>query len=308
VWWLADPGSAWAPPDEPFSPGRWAAVTLAFLAVAACSLIAAGIGRRWTAPARWALVVAGWVAGVGLILYSYMLAISVAATLFGQYDDWASLLTRAAGVTGGVLTLVCAVAEQSRVRRCCAGCGRVHGRSPERRTDPTPRWAYLAAYIAVTGCVARVVARVLDDVSKGSTQLLALDSPFTIFVFLLILTGTLLPLALVHRWGRIWPRWVLPSAGRGVPRWLVLGPAFFVGASMTGYFGVAGMTAWITGRGNLGGPAVIVWKLAMEMFGYTLWGLGLLVAAISYYRLTRPDCPLPGSAGRRPHDPAQARA
>jgi hypothetical protein len=40
----------------------------------------------------------------------------------------------------------------------------------------------------------------------------------------------------------------------------------------------------------------------MEMFGYTLWGLGLLVAATSYYGLTRPDCPLSGPAILRPHD------
>jgi hypothetical protein len=70
VWWLSDPGSPSAPPEEPFSPGRWSAVALAFLAAAVCSLIALGTGRRWTAPVRWTLVVAGWVAGAGLILYS----------------------------------------------------------------------------------------------------------------------------------------------------------------------------------------------------------------------------------------------
>ncbi|GII59160.1 hypothetical protein Pth03_75490 [Planotetraspora thailandica] len=294
VWWLADPGSPFAPPDEPFSPGRWAAVTLAFSAAVVCSLIAGGIERRWPAPVRWTLVVAAWVAGVGLILYSYMLAISLAALLFDQYDDWASLLTRAAGMTGGALTLACAVAEQHRVRRACSGCGRVHGRSPEHRTDPTPRSAYLAAYVAVAGCAARVTAGVLDDVEAGRPLPLALDSPFTLFVVLLVLAGTLLPPALVHRWGRIWPRWVVPLAGRGVPRWLVLGPAFFIGASLTGYFGLAGMTAWILGKGNLAGAPV--WRLSMEMFGYTLWGLGLLVAAASYYSLTRPDCLLPGLA------------
>ncbi|GII28384.1 hypothetical protein [Planotetraspora mira] len=298
VWWLTGPGASSAPPDEPFSPGRWAAVTLALLAAAACSLIAAGAGRRWTSPARWALVMAAWAAGAGLILYSYLLAISLVATVFGQYGDWASLLTRAAGTTGGVLTVACAVAEQRRVRRGCPACGRVHGRSPERRTDPTPRWAYVAAYVAVAGCVARVAAWVIDAVRPGGPSPIALGWPFMLFVVLLILAGTVLPLSLVHRWGRIWPRRVLPG-GRGVPRWLVLGPAFFVGASLTGYFGLAGMTAWILGEGNLAGDTIVVWHLAMEMFGYTLWGLGLLVAATSYYGLTRPDCPLHGVATPR---------
>jgi hypothetical protein len=43
-----------------------------------------------------------------------------------------------------------------------------------------------------------------------------------------------------------------------VPRWLVLGPAFFVGASLTGYFGLAGMTACILGKGNLTADTVVV--------------------------------------------------
>ncbi len=290
VWWLMDPGSPLAPPEEPFSPGRWVAVTLAFMAAAVCSLIAAGTARHWAAPARWTLVALAWVAGAGLIIYSYAVAISLATMLFGQVDHWGSLLTRAAGATAGALTLACAVAEQRRVRRACVLCARVHGRSPERRTDPTPRWAYLAAYVAVGGCAARVTALVLDSLTTDKPLPFALGSPFAIFVALMIVAGTLLPLALVHRFGRIWPRWVVPLAGRDVPRWLVLGPALLVGAGMVGYFGVAGMTAWILGKGNL--AQAPVWKVSMEMFGYTLWGLGLLAAAMSYYGLTRRDCPL----------------
>ncbi|SDL74230.1 hypothetical protein [Nonomuraea jiangxiensis] len=297
VWWLANPGSPFAPPEEVFSPGRWMAVALAFSAAVACSLIAAGAGQRRPAPARWTLVGVAWVAGAGLILYSYMLAISVATLLFGEVDDWGSLLARAAGATAGALTLVCAVAEQRRVRRACPHCARVHGRSPERRTDPAPWWARLAAYVAIAGCSVRVAALILDSVTAHRPPF-ALGTPFAVFVVLLILAGTLLPLALVHRFGRIWPRWVVPLAGRDVPRWLVLGPAWFVGAGLAGYFGVAGMAAWLLGEGNL--AQAPVWRVSMEMFGYTAWGLGLLVAAVSYYGLTRPACPLPNSPYRVP--------
>jgi hypothetical protein len=45
-----------------------------------------------------------------------------------------------------------------------------------------------------------------------------------------VLAGTLLPLALVHSWGRVLPRWVPLLAGRRVPRWLLLGPAFGIAA------------------------------------------------------------------------------
>ncbi|WP_285591189.1 hypothetical protein [Herbidospora sp. NBRC 101105] len=272
-------------------------MTLALTAAAVCALIAAGTAHHWAVPARWTLVALAWVAGAGLIVYSYMLPISLVTMFFGQIDHWGSLLTRAAGATAGVLTLGCAVAEQRRVRRACVHCGRVHGRSPERRTDPAPRWAYLAAYVAIGGCAARVTALVLDSVTAHEPLPFMDGSPFAVFVILMILAGTLLPLALVHRFGRIWPRWVIPLAGRDVPRWLVLGPALFVGAGLAGYFGVAGMTAWILGKGNLGQAPV--WKVSMEMFGYTLWGLGLLAAAMSYYGATRRPCPVP-----RGHHPA----
>ncbi|WP_218009341.1 hypothetical protein [Herbidospora cretacea] len=289
VWWLVDPGSPLAPPEEPFSPGRWVAVALAFTAAAVCSVIATGTARRWAAPARWTLVALAWVSGAGLIVYSYMLPISLATLLFGQLDHWGSLLTRAAGATAGALTLAVAVAEQRRLRNACVHCARVHGRSPERRTDPTPRWAYVAAYAAIAGCAARVTVLVVDSVTAHKP--IPIGSPFGIFIALMIVAGTLLPSALVHRFGRIWPRWVVPLAGRDVPRWLVLGPAFLVGAGLTGYFGVAGMTAWILGRGNL--SQAPVWKVSMEMFGYTVWGLGLLAAALSYHALTRRNCPTP---------------
>ncbi|WP_213455054.1 hypothetical protein [Rhizomonospora bruguierae] len=71
-----------------------------------------------------------------------------------------------------------------------------------------------------------------------------------------------------------------------MPRWLVLGPRVFVGASLTAYFGIAGMTAWI--RGEFGGPFL---PLLLQMGGYTLWGIGLLAASVWYIALTRPPCP-----------------
>ncbi|WBB53656.1 hypothetical protein [Verrucosispora sp. WMMD573] len=47
------------------------------------------------------------------------------------------------------------------------------------------------------------------------------------------------------------------------------GTGVFIGASLTTYFGIPGMTAWI--RGEFGGAAL---PLLLEMGGYTLWGAG----------------------------------
>jgi hypothetical protein len=191
-------------------------------------------------------------------------------------DDVAVFFVRAVGVIGGFLTLWISREEFRRVRSACERCGRVHGRSPEHRTDETPRWAYLGGYLAVTGLAGRMIPVAYDEITEGG----AFEGPggvgFKLFIVLMLLAGTVLPLALAHRWGRIWPAWVLPLAGRNVPRWLVLGLCL--------YFGLAGMSALATGQtlGDLGA--------VLAIGGYTLWGVGLLVASASYYRLTKPKC------------------
>lgn len=83
----------------------------------------------------------------------------------------------------------------------------------------------------------------------------------------MITAGTVLPLALAHRWGRVWPSWIRSWAGRDVPHWLVLGPGVFMGVGLCAYFGVGG-------------------------------SLALLVVSTSYYRLTKPSCPVaPATTG-----------
>ncbi|MET8866083.1 hypothetical protein ABZW11_24365 [Nonomuraea sp. NPDC004580] len=49
------------------------------------------------------------------------------------------------------------------------------------------------------------------------------------------LLGVFLALGLVHRWGKIFPRWTLFLAGRRVPRLLPLIPAWVVGVCLGGY-------------------------------------------------------------------------
>ncbi|MEU8663200.1 hypothetical protein AB0C31_41870, partial [Actinoplanes philippinensis] len=145
---------------------------------------------------------------------------------------------------------------------------------------------------AVAGFLARISVLLADTIadgwpSAGTASSGVSSTSLLVFVLLMTLAGTLLPLALAHRWGRIWPAWTGPLRGRAVPRWLVLGTGLFMGASLTAYFGIAGMAAWI--RGDFGGPFL---PLLLEMGGYTVWGVGLLVAAASYHALTRPPCML----------------
>ncbi|NMH77196.1 hypothetical protein [Pseudonocardia xinjiangensis] len=267
-----------------FFPAGWVTVLPAALSAAFCLATGLGATRRW--PPRWRRLLAwlGWAAGASMIAYCLLFWIDLTMIFmlpFGvdSRDQLVGLPLRSAGVAAGALTLWCAATELRHVRSACDRCGRVHGLSPERRTEPSPWWAYAGAYVAVAGLAARL--------SPALVEGLNLDGPggagFTIFFGLMVLAGTLLPLALAHLWGRVWPNWS-PWAGQFVPRWLVLGPGVFMGVGLSAYFGVGGMTAMAVGATPAGLGAVL------EIGGYTLWGAGLLVASTSYYRLTRPEC------------------
>ncbi|MEU4623551.1 hypothetical protein AB0G04_26740 [Actinoplanes sp. NPDC023801] len=292
TWWALGGAPRFLNGRESYFAGGWVPVILGVLAAAGCLLGAAAAGREVGDIGHWLL--AGFNAGAGaaLCVYSFLFPVIVVSLLFEgpQPGSVTSLLATGAGAVGGVLCLVIAADERRLAVHTCASCGRVHGRSPESRAEPAPGWAFGGAYLAVTGYAARMSVWLSDTIAGRwpSAEALASGLSWTamvVFLVLMSLAGTLLPLALVHRWGRIWPSWSGPLRGRAVPRWLVLGPGLFVGASLTAYFGIAGMTAWI--RGEFGGPFL---PLLLEMGGYTLWGVGLLVAAVSYLASTRPPC------------------
>ncbi|HEY6737563.1 MAG TPA: hypothetical protein VI076_01835 [Actinopolymorphaceae bacterium] len=280
---------------ESLVPGRWTPVALSVVAAVSALTIALrarrGIGVARPAPANLLPVVGGWAAGAGMVLYSFLFALGIAGAifdgLFGGSVDWYALVVRGSGAAGGALTLLTAMVEQRRVRHACERCGRVHGRTPEDRTVPSPWWAYVGAYVAVLGCLARFGAQAVVGVEKLSVEGRQMVS-FVIFAVAMFLAGTVLPLALAHRWGRIWPWWVGPLAGRNVPRWIVLVPALFIGAGLTGYFGVGSIAASLQGRVHIDYP---LWWIVAVFGGYVLWGVGLLVASASYLILTKPECP-----------------
>lgn len=179
------------------------------------------------------------------------------------------------------------MAYRRRWRSDCMFCGRAGVPKPQ---PATPWWAWCSAYIAVAGCLVRLAAQLAVGFESS---LLQLSASLAVFEAGFILAGTVLPLALVHSWGRKVPRWVPLLAGRPVPRWLVLGPAFAIAGGMTAYFGFSLVTfaaATLNGSsaqfaGSL--PLAFFW---VALPAYLVWGLGLGVAAIAYYRVTRPRC------------------
>lgn len=278
---------------ESYFPGGWLPVVLGVVATVGSltALTAAPLPVHETGHC----VLAGLnaLAGAAVGVYSFLFPVIVVSILFEggvAEGGTASLIATGSGAVGGVLCLIIAADERRLAAHSCTSCGRIYGRSPESRGEPAPGWAFAGAYLAVAGFAARIGVWLHDTIlgrwPGAASEASVTSTALVVFVVLMSLAGTLLPLALVHRWGRLWPAWTGPLHGRAVPRWLVLGSGLFVGASLTAYFGIAGMTAWI--RGDFGGPFL---PLLLEMGGYTLWGVGLLVGSASYFALTRPPCP-----------------
>ncbi|WP_460525660.1 hypothetical protein [Flindersiella endophytica] len=241
----------------------------------------------WTLTGLAGVVSAGLVAGAGLIL------LDVVGTLFGGLGMFHSLTgaaSRAGCLAGGLLLARLAVTYQRTLRGGCLTCGRTDASPTPART---PRWAYAAAYAAVLAYLTRIGAQYAVGFGeqaapiRGEGDLAATISEWA-FLIGTALAGILLPLALVHRFGRIWPRWTLFLSGRKVPRWLVLGPAFALSAGLVAYFGT-GMIQMIIDPFE-STDALPGWFFWVAVPAYVAWGAGLGIAAFAYRAMTRPAC------------------
>ena len=257
--------------------------------VALCGAAAAvvlGLSRaRWRRP----LAVAAWAVTAALVAASALLLLDLVGVILpgvGLGVDPVAVLSRTACLTGGVLVGATALSYQRHWRGACLACGRT---GEAVRPARPPGWAWLAAWVAVAGCLVRVLAQI----AVGFGDLLRAGGPGLLFEAGFLLAGTVLPLALVYRWGRVFPGWVPLLAGRGVPRWLVLGPALGLGVGMTAYFEVTMVNLTVqtvTGTWEQGAGSYPLWFFWVAVPAYLVWGLGLGAAALAYRRATRPHC------------------
>ncbi|WP_157429741.1 hypothetical protein [Actinomadura oligospora] len=277
----------------------WGGVTLcAVAAIAATTLTTLRTAVAHSAVRvrvrRRGLLVVAWAASFGMVASSALLLLDVVGALapgLGIRFYPVGAMSRAACLTSGVLLGLAALSHQRRTRAGCARCGRV---GEVRRLDRVPRWAFWAAYVSMAGCLGRIVAQYC--VGFGPSPL---HSATAIeFEIGFVLGGTLLPMALVHSWGRVWPRWVPVLAGRPVPRRLVLWPAAGISGGLVVYFGLM-LLKMISerlhgrnpfpdsGSGPVRLPEAFFW---VAVPAYWIWGVGMAVAAVAFHRLTRPGC------------------
>jgi hypothetical protein len=293
----------WLPPtgDDLLAFSDWGAVVLC----AGAALVAAALAL--TTPRGWALRglgAAGGVVTVGLLAASAVLLLDAVGLLLpglGVPFHLGAFLSRLGALLVAVATGATVLAAHRRGRDRCVACGRSPG---ARLAAAYPsRVAYGAAYLVVVACLTRVTAQIVADRAAGGSSLFdTAPAAGALFVVGVLLAGTLLPLALVHSWGRVWPAWMGRLAGHRVPRWLLLAPGGFIGVGMTSYFGVtlAGLVS--DGVPTESYPPAFWW---VTVPAYFVWGVGLCVALASYWRITRPPCRTCGPG--RPLIPSSSR-
>lgn len=201
-------------------------------------------------------------------------------------------------LAGGVLWLLATAAFLRRTRGLCGNCGR--GDVPRAWTTPdaAARWGRWAAYTAAAvPCVYAVirwawVCHVPLTMSAAEVQELHDNGLVWAGAYLATFAagGGVLTLGLVHRWGEVWPRWVLGLAGKRVP------PAFPITFASV----VTLALAWSVGQFLR--PAV--WAAPERMLTnpftiFPLWAVGLGLATLAYYFRTRPACRVCGRGSVR---------
>lgn len=277
----------------------WGGVALCGAAAAVLAVLALPRADRLGRVPRLAVTATAWATALCLVASGALLLLDVVGGILpglgiGFYPLGA--LSRAAVVGAGIMTGLSARAYTARARTGCAACGRP-GTAPGPLAR-TPAWAFWAAYLAVAGCVARIAAQAA--VGFGESPMSSGPS-VVLFEAGFVLGGSLLPLALVHSFGRVWPRWVPGLAGRRVPRRLVLWPGAAISGGLVVYFGLMLLQmCWerLHGRnpfppeGGLDLPEAFFW---VAVPAYFAWGAGMAVAARAYARRTRTPC---ASCGR----------
>ncbi|WP_329483931.1 hypothetical protein OG555_17355 [Kribbella sp. NBC_01484] len=265
VWFATGNAPVWKLPGRDLLVPDW-------IAVAGCLVSAAGVialGRR---PRSRALIRLLWVLAAGWVAAAAFALLDLVAGLLpglGIPFDLLGMLSRFTALGGAALLGATALAYQRRLDPTCLRC------TGRPRPTSIPTWP---AWLAVVGCLTRLAAQAA--VGFGSSPY---DGNLSRIIFEggFVLAGVALPLLLVYRPGRFFPRWML------------LLPGFGLGAGITAYFGVGLLQMIgnvIQGKpayDDVGLPEAFFW---VAVPAYLLWGVGLTLAAYGYQRRTRKPC------------------
>jgi hypothetical protein len=239
-----------------------------------------------------------------LVVIAYTPAIIVGAPFGWPPEDFDVLMARLLPwpvvnlilcLAGGVLWLMATVAHLRRTRGACGSCGRSDGTVATWTTPAAAaRWGRWAAYTAAAVPFVYAVIRWAwvfhVPLTMSSAQVRELHDNGLVWAGAYLATfaacGGLLTLGLVHRWGEVWPRWVLGLAGKRVP------PAFPITFASV----VTLALAWSVGVFLRPWSATM---LTSPITIFPLWAIGLGLATLAYYYRTRRACRTCGRGSAR---------
>ncbi len=281
-------------------------VVLGLLGASVAAAMSWGAGRGIV---RAALLGLAWVAAVALTLvipdYRALAAVAyMPIFLVGAPFGWPSVrffdvipwpvLNQLVCVSGGLAWSAAAIVYGRRTRGACVYCGRAADGAGWAGSAMAARWGKVAVAVAIAVPLVYAATRwawALGIPLGVSTAFLRENDRETPGIWLagaalgtIGAGGAVLTLGLVQRWGEVFPRWLVPLAGRRVPPALAIVPAAIVAVLVTEaglmYIRIALQGAFPAGNGATYAPELL----------WPIWGIALGVATRAYYLRRRGRC------------------
>lgn len=189
---------------------------------------------------------------------------------------------------GGVLWGTTALAYYRISRDACGNCGRAgEGAS----IISASKWGKVFTYCAVLTALPYGIVRFAWAIGIPlGTENIAIIGDFSGEAILggLCFGGAILTLALIQKWGEVFPRWCLFIAGKRIPIWLVVIPATSVSVIifLTG-LKVSPQVVMMIINGEI---TMKNWGEMVPTLSWLPWGLSLGIATIAYYLRRRSRC------------------
>jgi hypothetical protein len=244
-----------------------------------------------------ALALLLWAAGGGLFDVLMVIGRLIVPDL--PMIDWPMSATRMFALVAAALLFRAIVHDRRCARGECLRCGQGPSTAPIRQK----RWLGCAGFL-----FGLPYPLLKTHWAMGGT--IGLDYPDPArdgfssgwLVVPAALIGLVLSLALVHRWGRIWPDWAPFLAGKRTPRGLLLFGGWF-GSALLLTMGIVGTMqdiALFSGGPVASSGGMHAWPSTVFYASWLLWGLVFAPATRIYQLRTQRHC---ASCGLEP-DPA----
>ncbi|USK35153.1 hypothetical protein LIT25_07485 [Bacillus sp. F19] len=200
--------------------------------------------------------------------------------------DWPGFATRTISLIAAILLATATISFQRISRGACIVCGQ----GPSVKIQPDHKWFGYAAFILTFPYPLLKLYWSFGGTLGGGQNFNQHSAYGEIIVFGVC---ALLCLALVQKWGRIFPSWVPFISGKKVPRFILI-TGGWVTASMTvsmGFLAILGSLMEVLGLAdgpmNFDDTGLLV---SMVYGGWLLLGIAITGATLNYQKQTRGKC------------------